>query len=347
MKMKTIITIAGITVLAAGQSLAQTWVGGDGHSMGNVNNWVGGLPDITSENSLIRFDSTTNLTPDNDEVNSTGELRFEATAGNMVLGGNAITVGQTADGDGTAVSNVGTSTATINLDLTIRGHNTNSYARNFYVADGGTMIINGIISSDSDRPEMVKTAGGTLILTAANIHTSGTRINGGTVYVNNTTGSGFGTGPVVGASAGTLGGSGSFTGNYHGGAAIRPGTTGNGDIGKLTAGGNVMWQPNDGILKSWEFDLGTAATSPADAKAGSSTQDQFSIGGDFTKNTAIGTTFRFDFQGGGEEGWYKLVDWAGTTDFDATDFTATNLASGLTGSFQIDSGALYLNVIPE
>lgn len=55
--------------------------------------------------------------------------------------------------------------------------------------------------------------------------------------------------------------------------------------------------------------------------------------------------------GGGTEGWYKLLDWSGTTTFTDTDFLATNLNTGLTGTFTVDSGtsALYLNVtaIPE
>ena len=45
-------------------------------------------------------------------------------------------------------------------------------------------------------------------------------------------------------------------------------------------------------------------------------------------------------------GVYKLVDWSGTTAFAASDFTASNLASGLTSSFTVDSGtsALYLTL---
>ena len=77
------------------------------------------------------------------------------------------------------------------------------------------------------------------------------------------------------------------------------------------------------------------------------TSDLLNITGSFTKGT--GTTFSFDFLGGGTNGWYKVVDWSVGTSFVAGDFQATNLASGMTGSFTVDgaTSALYLNVVPE
>ena len=43
------------------------------------------------------------------------------------------------------------------------------------------------------------------------------------------------------------------------------------------------------------------------------------------------------------------MDWTSATTFVSGDFVASNLASGLSGTFTVDSGtsALYLNVVPE
>jgi hypothetical protein len=115
-------------------------------------------------------------------------------------------------------------------------------------------------------------------------------------------------------------------------------------IGTLTFNNDVVWNGGD----DWEFELGTASVSLADAILGTSTQDLIVIagGGDFTKGT--GSTWTFDFANSGALGWYKLIDWDGTSNFTASNFTATNLAIG-TGLFHIDgaSSALYLRIIPE
>jgi autotransporter-associated beta strand protein len=339
-------------LLATGQSQAQTWIGGTDNTTSNTANWKDGvLPAQPAANLIIYFDSATNLTPNNDYLEKIRDLRFAAASDGMVLSGDAMELGAPSKDGGTANNLVveGDPEVTINLNLRFMSLNTTSH-RSITMSDAGKLTINGEISSNNAF-EIVKTGdNSTLILTNANTFSGGLRNNGGTIYLNNTTGSATGTGRVRGGSAAVYGGSGSFSGNYSGSGTIRPGATGNGDIGTLTAGANVTWSPNETLpdsLKAWEFDLETAADSLASAAAGDSTQDQLSIGGDFIKNTGTGSTFNFDFLGGGEEGWYKLVDWAGTTDFVGSDFGATNLDSGLTGSFTIDSGALYLNVIPE
>jgi len=336
-------------LLATGQSQAQTWIGGTDNTTSNTANWKDGVrPAQPASNLIIYFDSATNLTPNNDYLDIIRDLRFAAASDGMVLSGDAMELGAPGQANPTANNLVveGDPEVTINLDLKFNGPSTTSH-RSITMSDAGKLTINGMISS-SNAFEIRKTGvNSTLILTNANTFSGGLRNNGGTIYLNNTTGSATGSGQVWSNSDAVYGGSGSFSGNYSGAGTIRPGATGNGDIGTLTAGANVNWSPSDLNLKAWEFDLETAADSLASAAAGDSTQDQLSIGGDFTKDTGTGSTFNFDFRNGGEEGWYKLVDWAGTTDFVGSDFGATNLDSGLTGSFTIDSGALYLNVIPE
>jgi autotransporter-associated beta strand protein len=331
-------------LLVTGQSQAQeTWIGGVDNTTGTAGNWTPSQPAAASTSNVVLFDSATNLAPNNNYLTGVGELRFSANSSGMVLGGSSLTAGRATITNSGALTKYGANTSTIDLNVQIRANNATPW-RNVFVDSGGTLIINGVISS-THAFDVVKTSTGTLVLNAANIYTGITRNNGGAIFINNT--SGNGAAEVVNSTAGTIGGSGSFSGNYSGGGTISPGATGSQVIGTLTAGANVDWGPSSSSQRSWEFNLGTAAASLALAESGSSMQDQLVIGGNFTKNTSSGGDYQFDFLGGGEEGWYKLVDWAGTTGFSASDFDALNLDSGLTGSFTIDNDALYLNVIPE
>jgi len=76
--------------------------------------------------------------------------------------------------------------------------------------------------------------------------------------------------------------------------------------------------------------------------------DLLNLTGNFIKGTSTGTTWVFDFQNTGTAGFYKLVDWTGTTAFVDTDFAAINGS----GTFFVDNGggtttALYFNAVPE
>ena len=76
----------------------------------------------------------------------------------------------------------------------------------------------------------MKDGSGTLTLTGNNIYTGGTTVNGGTLLVNNTAGSGTGSGAVTVNNAGTtLGGTGTISGTVtvNAGANIAPGNGGN------------------------------------------------------------------------------------------------------------------------
>jgi autotransporter-associated beta strand protein len=88
--------------------------------------------------------------------------------------------------------------------------------------------------------DFVKTGSGTFTLskTNGNTYANGTTINGGTLLVNNITGSGTGTGDVTVNSGGTLGGTGSIAGNVtvNAGGGIAPGAS----IGTLTVNGNLV-----------------------------------------------------------------------------------------------------------
>ena len=206
--------------------------------------------------------------------------------------------------------------------------------------------ISGAITNTTAGMSIIKEGAGVLEFTSnSNTYSGNTTVSAGTLLVNNTSGSGTGTGSLSVSAGAVLGGSGTVSGATTISGSLRPGNS----IGTLTVTNDVTWNAGN----DWVFELGTAATTLADANSGVSTQDLLNITGgtsDFLKGT--GSTWTFDFGGVSALGWYKLVDWAGTTDFNAglnTQFSAANLGSGYTGAFTVDGGtsALYLNVVPE
>ena len=92
----------------------------------------------------------------------------------------------------------------------------------------GNTLISGVIIGAGGS--LTKLDSGTLTLTGTNLYTGGTAVNGGTLLVNNTSGSGTGTGAVgVTGSGTTLGGTGVISGPVivAAGANIAPGNGGN------------------------------------------------------------------------------------------------------------------------
>ena len=185
---------------------------------------------------------------------------------------------------------------------------------------------------------ITKEGAGTLHLSGTSSYTGATTVSTGTLVVNGNIST---SSSLSVASGATLGGDGMVSAATISGS-LAPGNS----IGTLSANGDVTW--NSSVGNDWTFELGTASVDLTAASLGSD-NDLLLIaaGGDFLKG--IGTFFTFDFANTGAVGWYKLVDWEGTTDFAAMDFVATNLDAGLSATFTVDSGtsALYLNVIPE
>ena len=101
---------------------------------------------------------------------------------------------------------------------------------------------------------ITKVGTGSFTLTSANTHTGPTLINGGTLFVNNTTGSGTGTNYVAVNDSGTLGGTGFIFGpvtNFAGGT-ISPGSNG---VGQLTLKSNLFLSAGSAV----NFDVGTTS----------------------------------------------------------------------------------------
>lgn len=213
-------------------------------------------------------------------------------------------------------------------------------------ASGGSFEISQVVANSGGTAGgargLTKLGTGTLVLSNANTYTGDTNITEGTLLLSGSL-TASSNDVTVGSTA-TLAGTGSIAGTLTANGSVAPGNS----IGTLSVSNDVTWNAGG---DEWVFELGAAAGSLASAASGGSTQDLLDITGansDFIKGTGSG--FTFDFAGTGAAGWYKLVDWAGTTGFVSTDFVATNLGAGLTGDFTVDSGtsALYLNVVvPE
>jgi autotransporter-associated beta strand protein len=91
---------------------------------------------------------------------------------------------------------------------------------------------------------LTKIGTGTLVLSGANEYAGGTTVNGGLLQVDNTSGSGTGTGPVTVNSGGKLGGTGTIAGNVTNNGIVSPGDS----PGTLHVGGNYF-QTNGGTLQ--------------------------------------------------------------------------------------------------
>ncbi len=102
---------------------------------------------------------------------------------------------------------------------------------------------------------ITKVGTGTFTLAGASTHTGPTFVNGGTLFVNNTTGSGTGTNNyLVVNSGGTLGGTGFIAGivtNFSGGT-ISPGSN---NVGQLTLRSNLFLSAGSAV----NFDVGTTS----------------------------------------------------------------------------------------
>ena len=128
---------------------------------------------------------------------------------------------------------------------------------------------NGILTGTSS---ITKRGTGSWTLTGASTHTGNTAVNGGKLIVNNTTGSGTGTGSVTVNSTGTLSGTGIITGAV----AVNTGGTlapGNNAIGTLTVNSNVS--------------LGVGSTTEMEINRLSATKDMLTLTGTLTLNGTL------------------------------------------------------------
>jgi len=258
--------------------------------------------------------------------NITGAANITSLSGGTTTVGGVATIGTMTSGTAN-INGATTAITTLNGGSILLGNSTV-----LAVSNGTT---SGIISGGGS---FTKVTSGTLTLTGANTYTGTTNVTGGTLLANNTSGSATGSGNVTVASGATLGGIGTI-----GGASTITGilSPGDGGIGTLNITGGATWQgaSSNGAATDWIFQLGA-----------DNTADLLHITGNFTKDTSLGTNFRFDFGGSMKPGTFKLVDWTGSSSFSAnstaSDFTYTSLGSELTGSFSLHDNQLDFTALP-
>jgi autotransporter-associated beta strand protein len=179
-------------------------------------------------------------------------------------------------------------------------------------------VLSGVISGTIHN-DLLKTGTGTLELTGTSTFAGAALIEEGALVVNGSISQ-----SIVAdiRSGGTLSGTGTVsTIILEDGGTLAPG---NGAVGTLT-GTSLTWRAN-GVLRV--------------EVAGTNSSDLVNLGsGALLKGSAAGP-FSVDFGGGGSLGQSYTIVSFGSTDFAAADFTATNLAPGVTGSFQISAGNL-------
>ncbi|MFD0892094.1 autotransporter-associated beta strand repeat-containing protein [Luteolibacter ambystomatis] len=149
-------------------------------------------------------------------------------------------------------------------------------------ASGIDLDMTGIITGYS----VTKSGTGSLRLTAANTYTAGTTVAAGKLFVNNTTGSGTGTGAVTVNASGTLGGTGIITGAVTAAGTIAPGQNA---TGTLTTGATTI--------------TGTLAIETDGANV-----DKLVVNGNLT----LGGSLTLSTLGGGFTGPYVIATWTGT-----------------------------------
>jgi fibronectin-binding autotransporter adhesin len=239
-------------------------------------------------------------------LNLTGPITMTATAGRQIVNNMAgtFTLGKSTVVDSTqAITLSGTAGAT----LTFAGGANSTTAVNDAIGNGGSGFIPGLVAVSGSivRLNNANTYGPTSPGTTTN-----TTVSGGRLLVNNTSGSGTGTGNVS-LTGGTLGGTGTVSQSVAAtGGAVAPG---DGGAGTLNIGTNVTFGGTAGLA----VELG--GTSPG------ITYDQLLVGGAANVSSAVNGTLTVSLI----SGFNPSVD---------TDFTILTAVGGLTTNAGVGFG---------
>jgi autotransporter-associated beta strand protein len=179
----------------------------------------------------------------------TGAARLRVNGGTIVYTGVGEGSGSTGNG---RVFTIGTGGATLDAEGSgtwfIEPYDSKDGSTGQGISSSLTLTLTGAKNGRYDKflsgaGSLVKSGAGIWTLTNTNSYAGGTAVNGGILFVNNTAGSGTGTGAVNINNAGTLSGTGIISGlvTNNAGGTLNPGAT---NIGKLTLNGSVTLLAN-------------------------------------------------------------------------------------------------------
>lgn len=295
---------------------------------GSATTWTNGDNAFfaTGQGGTVRLNGTA-VVANNVTFTNAKQLRFQSATLNSLTVNGVYT--DLVSSTYTPNTNTGAKTFTFNSALanTINGTILNGSGTIGFTKGGNGAVT--LSNTDHTYTGATTVTAGSLLVTGSIATSSGVTVSNGAILGG--TGNGTTTGKV---SAITLNG-GSGTGGI-----LSAGTGVTGDIGTLY-GSSLAWNgATDSVFSQMKFDLGSSNAS-----------DKLELSGAMTK--ASGSIFDWDFGGTGVLGnTYTLVTAAGGFGtFDAlTDFTYSNLASGLTGSFAISGSDLQFttfSAVPE
>jgi len=203
---------------------------------------------------------------------------------------NSITKGSNGSSTGTFNFNGGTLRALANT-ATLSGltaANVQTGGANIDT-NGFSIAIGQVLAAGSPSGGLTKTNTGTLTLTGANTYTGGTTISQGTARINNTVGSGTGTGAVSVSSGAILGGSGTITGaTTLTTATLAPGSA-DATAGTTNFGAGLAFNSNS----IFEWDMQQAATTdPGPAATNAGVYDKVVLTGAAGSLTGSAATFK-------------------------------------------------------
>lgn len=230
-------------------------------------------------------------------------------------------------------------------------------------ASGGSGSFSGTLANNINTLAFVKAGAGTQVLSGANTYSAGTTVYAGTLVVNNTTGSGTGTGAVTVASGATLGGSGIIT-PASGSSVTINGTLGAGSAGDVSGQLLTLTLSGAGTLSLNGAVVADLYTGAGSGTLNSSTAaDLLSVGAASWSNVVFGASSVLTvstslapsaFAAG--DSW-KLFDWSGITSgtapvegingFSAENLPALGAGLGWDLSQLFTSGQITVTTVPE
>ncbi len=308
------VTVTYNGIITGGGNLTKTglgtWVlGGNNDYTGITTTFGGGVLSISSESNI----GTTPGSPVADSISlagatTGGTLRATSSISLSPNRGVFINPGQaTAADPATAVGGT--------LDVT----------------SGNTLTVPGVISGaaavgTTGAGRLTKSGAGTLVVTNDNTYTGTTTISGGTLLVNNTTGSGTGSNTVIVGASGVLGGTGNIGGGIANSGVIAPGS---GGIGTLSVTGDVV----NGATGIWHIELSGATT---DRLAVTGNIDLTAVGDALNvTGTGSGSSWIIGTYTGSLTGVFDTITSGYTVNYTGGNITL-NAAAGLPGDFNTD-----------